>query len=182
MGATCPPGYDDPVSDATPTPTSDAAPTAPSPGERRLAHPPSDRYRAAAAASPTAETLDPAASVPRGIAIAATVALLGALAIVLLGGVMTVTIGLVIVAGTTGWGVATGLRFGAGGQLQPRRRVVAAVALAVGSVALAQLGLWQYARSEGGVLPPLEYLAEVFGLVVPLQFGAAAVVAWLVAR
>jgi hypothetical protein len=125
---------------------------------------------------------DPAASVARGLAIAVTVAILGAVAIVLLGGVLTLTAGLVIVAGVTGWGIAAGLRFGAGRQIRPRRRVVAAVVLAIGAVALGQLGLWQYARIEGGVLPPLEYLAEVFGVLVPGQFAAAAVVAWLAAR
>ena len=45
-----------------------------------------------------------------------------------------------------------------------------------------QLGLWQYARIEGGVLPPLDYLAEVFGPLVPGQFVVAAIAAWIGAR
>ena len=86
------------------------------PGERRLAHPPSDRYRAAEdAAAAAADAPDPAASLPRGLAIAVAIAaIVGAVAIVVLGGVLTVTSGLVVVAGATGWGVAAGLRFGAG--------------------------------------------------------------------
>ena len=35
---------------------------------------------------------------------------------------------------------------------------MSAVGLSVAAVALGQLGLWQYARTEGGVLPPLDYL------------------------
>jgi hypothetical protein len=112
-----------------------------------------------------------------------TVAIVGAVAIVLLGGVLTLTAGPVFVAGVTSWGIAAGLRFGAGDHLRPARPVAAAVILALGAVALGQLGLWQYARIEGGVLPPLEYLAEVFGLLVPLQLAApASMVRWLSGR
>ena len=165
---------------ATPDVTAE---TAPSPGERRLAHPPSDRYRVAEArAAAAADTADPAASLARGVAVATVVVILGAVAIVLLGGVLTITTGLLVVAGATGWGIAAALGIGAGEHLSSRRRVALAVALGVGAVALGQLGLWQYARTEGGVLPPLEYLGEVFGLLVPLEFAAAVVVAWLVAR
>lgn len=174
----------DPITDLTPTPTADPAPP-PTPGERRLAHPPSDRYREAEARrarTAAAATPDPAASVARGVAIAVVVAIVGAAAIVVLGGVVTFTAGLVVVAGAIGWGIAAGLRFGAGDHLRPTRRVGAAVVLALGAVALGLLGLWQYARIEGGVLSPLDYLAEVFGLLVPLQLAVAAVVAWLAAR
>ena len=125
---------------------------------------------------------DPGASVARGAAISAVAAIAGAVAIVVLGGVFAITAGLVVVAGGLGWAVAAGLGYGAGDHLSQRRRVVAAVGLAVGAVALGQLGLWQFARTEGGVLPPIEYLLEVFGPLVPLEFGAAALLAWLAAR
>ena len=92
------------------------------------------------------------------------------------------TAGLVIVAAAIGWGVGAGLRFGAGPDLSPRRRVFIAVVLAIVSVALGQAGLWQYGRTEGGVLAPLDYLAEVYGPLVPLQLVAAAVAAWVGAR
>ena len=137
---------------------------------------------AEARAAAAADTADPAASLARGVAVATVVVILGAVAIVLLGGVLTITTGLLVVAGATGWGIAAALRIGAGERLSSQRRVALAVALGVGAVALGQLGLWQYARTEGGVLPPLEYLGEVFGLLVPLEFAAAVVVAWLVAR
>ena len=96
--------------------------------------------------------------------------------------ILTFTAGLIVVAAATGWGVGAGLRFGAGARLRPGRRTAVALVIAVGSVALGQLGLWQYGRSEGGVLAPLDYLAEVYGPLVPLQFLAAALVAWLSAR
>jgi hypothetical protein len=179
-------GYDDGVTDPNqehgepPAATPSAAEPV-TPGERRLAHPPSDRYRLAET-PPADERADPGASVVRGVAIAVAAAGLGAVAIVILGGVLTVTAGLVIVAAAIGWGVGAGLRFGAGPQLPPRRRVVIAVVLAIVSVALGQAGLWQYGRTEGGVLAPLDYLAEVYGPLVPLQLVAAAIAAWVGAR
>lgn len=158
-------------------------PTGPAPGERRLAHPPSDRYREAEARAEVARAaLDPAASVARGIVLAVVVATVGAVAIVVLGGVLTLTAGLVVVAAATGWGIAAALRFGAGERLAGGRRIWIAVALAVAAVLAGQLGLWQYARIEGGVLPPIDYLAEVFGALVPAQFVVAVVGAWLAAR
>lgn len=125
---------------------------------------------------------DASASLARGFAIAIVVAMVGALAIVLLGGVLTFTSGLVVVAAATAWGVGAGLRFGAGEHLAGGRRVVIAIVIAVAAVVLGQLGLWQYARAEGGVLPLLDYLAEVFGLLVPLQVAVAVIVAWVAAR
>jgi len=170
------------VSDPNPSPSPSGTP-APTPGERRLAHPPSDRYRAAETTAPDAVAKpDPTASVARGLAIAVVAAIIGAIAIVVLGGVLTFTAGLIVVAAATGWGVGGGLRFGAGARLRPGRRVIVALVIAVAAIALGQLGLWQYGRSEGGVLPPVEYLVEVFGPLVPLQFVAAALVAWLTAR
>jgi hypothetical protein len=173
--------YDDLVTDTGPPSDEAQRPPPATPGERRLAHPPSDRYRAdeARAAVPTA---DPGASLPRGAAISIVVAIAGAVAIIVLGGVFAITAGLVAVAGGTGWAIAAGLGYGAGEQMARRSRVIAAVALAVGAVAAGQLGLWQYARTEGGVLAPVDYLAEVFGPLVPLEFGAAALLAWLAAR
>jgi hypothetical protein len=179
-------GYDERVTDpnqeagapseATPPPAQPVTP-----GERRLAHPPSDRYRLAEA-PPADEGPDPGASVARGAAIAVAAAGVGAVAIVILGGVLSVTAGLLIVAAAIGWGIGAGLRFGVGPHLPPRRRVAIAIILAIVSIALGQAGLWQHAQSEGGVLAPLDYLAEVYGPLVPLQLVAAAVAAWVGAR
>ena len=116
------------------------------------------------------------------MAVATAVALAGAVAIVVLGGVLTLTEVLLIVAGFTGLGVGLALRWGAAEHLAGRRRVVVALALALGAVALGQLGLWQYGRSEGGVLGPLDYLGQVYGPLVLVEFAAAGVIAWLAAR
>jgi hypothetical protein len=164
---------------------SDEAPAPPAPGEqRRLAHPPSDRYRAAEAkaAADAAPRPDPSASVARGVAIATAIALVGAAAVVVLGGVATVTTGLIVVAGTIGFGVAVALQLGAGGRLARGRRIMLAVALTLFSVGLGQVGIWQYALTEGGVLPLVDYLGEVFGPLVIVEFVVGGVVAWVAAR
>jgi hypothetical protein len=106
----------------------------------------------------------------------------GAVAIVLLGGVLAISAGLVVVAGATGWGVGAALKVGAGDLIAVRRRVVLAVVIALVAVVLAQIGLWQYALREGGVLPLVDYLGEVFGPLVPIEAVAAVVLAWLAAR
>ncbi len=177
-----PRGYDDAVTDLPQPPPNDAAPA--SPGEqRRLAHAPGDRYRAAEAAGVEAKGPDPAASIARGVAVAAVVAIVGAVAIVVVGGILTLADVLLVVAGFTGFGIGVALRRGAGDRFGRRRdRVVVALILALGAVALGQFGLWQYARIEGGVLGPIDYLGQVFGPLVVLEFGAAAVVAWFVVR
>jgi hypothetical protein len=170
------------VSEPDPTNESSRAP-----GERRLSRPPSERYReeearAAAAAAADEARLDPSASVARGVALAAVVAAIGAAAIVVLGGILTVTTGLVAVAGAMGLGVGIALRWGAGSRLGAGWRVAIALALSLGAVVIAQLGLWQNARVEGGVLSPLEYLWDVYGPLVPIELVAAGLVAWLASR
>jgi hypothetical protein len=104
----------------------------------------------------------------------------GALAITILGGLLEVGIGLLAVAAVVGWLVGTAFQ---SGSVEARRTTaVRAVAIAVGSVVLGQIGLWLLGRVEGGVLDPLTYLAEVFGLLVPGQLTAAAVAASWTAR
>jgi hypothetical protein len=102
--------------------------------------------------------------------------------LVVLGGILAVSAGLVVIAAATGWLVGAGLRFGASDLIVPRRRVVIAVGLAVAAVVLAQLGLWQYGLTEGGVLSFIDYLSEVYGPLVPVEIAAAAALAWLAAR
>jgi hypothetical protein len=175
-------GTERPVYDARVTDPETSQAPAPSPGERRLARPPSDRYREAEARAAAADAGDAAASVARGVAAATVIAIVGAVVIVLFGGVLTVTDGLLVVAGFTGGGVGIGLRWGAGERLPRPRRLVIALILAVAAVGLGQLGVWQYARTEGGVLPLLDYLGQVYGPLALLEFATAAVLAWLAAR
>jgi hypothetical protein len=169
-------GVDDPT-----TPTSPPPPPPPSPGERRLDRPPSDRYRAAPATDDRA-TGSPSRSPARGIGLGAVAALVGALAIVVLGGVLAISAGLIVTAGAIGYAVAVATTSGAGATMSRTRRIGIVVALAVAAVAVGQVGLWLFARTEGGVLDPVDYLGQTFGLLVPLQVLAAAAIAWWTAH
>jgi hypothetical protein len=99
----------------------------------------------------------------RGVA----VGLAGAIAMILLGGPLSITTGLIGAAGAIGWFVGAVMRPGKG----------LAVAVALGSVALGLAGIWIYAGFEGGVLGPLDYLAEVQGFLVPIELIAAGALA-----
>lgn len=114
--------------------------------------------------------------------LAVVAALAGAAAITILGGMLAVSAGLLVVAAATGWVVGFGLRVGAGETVTTGRRVRLALGLALLAVVLGQLGLWLYARTEGGVLGPLDYLGETFGPLVPLELVAAALASRLAAR
>ena len=73
-------------------------------------------------------------------------------------------------------------KLGGGAVVPTSSRALLAVVVALVGVALGQLGLWWYAGTEGGVLPLVDYLAETFGLLVPLQALLAAGFAWWGAR
>ncbi|HSK51805.1 MAG TPA: hypothetical protein VLA44_03560 [Clostridia bacterium] len=149
------------------------------PGERRLARPPSDRYRSDdGLGDPPA----PTGTVGRAFALGSAAAVLSALALTVAGGVFVVTAGLIAIAAVSGWAVSAAVRFGGAGALTASRRVGLAVALALAGVALGQGGLWLYAEYQGGALGPIELLAEVYGPLVPLELAAAAAVAWWSAR
>jgi hypothetical protein len=87
----------------------------------------------------------------------------GTLAFVVLGGVLAVTAGLVVLAGLVGW--LTGL------VVRPPLR---AAAFGLVTVVAGLLGIWLFGRWEGGVLNPIDYLAEVQGFIVPLELLAGA--------
>jgi len=92
-----------------------------------------------------------------------TIALVGVLVFVVLGGVLGITAGLVVVAGLLGW--LTGLL------VRPPWR---AAAVAAGVIVAGLVGIWLFGRWEGGVLNPIDYLAEVHGIAAPLDILAAA--------
>jgi hypothetical protein len=93
-----------------------------------------------------------------------------------------VTAGLIAVAALGGWAIAFAVRAGAAGALTGRRLATTATVLAAIGVLGGQLGLWLFARYEGGVLGPVDYLAETFGLLVPLELAFAVAAAWLASR
>jgi hypothetical protein len=147
----------------------------PEPGERRrLDHPPSDRYAAepTAADSGASTTEAPGLSdrerILRGIA----VGIGGAIVVTLLGGPLSITAGLLGAAGAIGYIVGMVMR--------PLR--LAAVMVAVGSVVLGLIGIWLFAGIEGGVLGPIDYLADVQGSLVPIELlvagSLAALASW----
>jgi hypothetical protein len=154
------------------------------PGERRAAgrrleRPPADRYQAEG--NGEAEP-PPAGSVARAVWTGAGVAVIGAVAITLAGGALTLTAGLIAVSGIAGWAVAGAVRAAGGAALTPDRRVTIAVALALAGALAGQVGLWLYARYQGGTLHPVALLVEVYGPLVLLELAAAGIVAWWTAR
>ena len=143
------------------------------PGERRLARPPSERYVA-----PAEGSAPDGADGRAGIGFAFVLAGGGAVVITIAGGLLSITAGLLVIAGALGW--AIGLVLSRATEVAGRRWL--APALASLGVALGQVGLWLVARQEGGTLGPIAYLGEVFGVLVPLQLAITAVVAWWQAR
>jgi hypothetical protein len=142
------------------------------PGEprRRLERAPGERFATAPDVAPVS---GPATLTPAGAAARATgIAAIGAVLITVLGGPLSVTVGLIAVAAVAGWAIGSFVR----------PRVVLAIAVAMASVAVGLVGIWIFARSEGGVLDLVTYLAEVHGPLVILELGVAAVAAWLAAR
>jgi hypothetical protein len=146
---------------------------------RRLERPPAERYL-------TPEGADEKALARqgpiRGILLAAVAGALGSIASIVLFAVASVSAGLLVVAALTALLVAEALRAGAGGTLTPRLRRILSLSTAIESVVVAQIGIWLVARSEGGALGLIDYLAQTFGPLVPLQFAIAALVAWWSAR
>jgi hypothetical protein len=181
-------------------PASPPDPPPPTPGERRLERPPSDRYRGAedagsaaaeggpgaadgSATSPVlAASADDRPSPARGVTYGSAAAILGAVALALLGGALAVSAGLLVVAGALGYGVGVATVMGAAQTLARTRRPWIAATLAGLGAVLGQVGLWLYARAEGGVLAPVDYLGQTFGPLVPLEVVLAVTVAWWRAR
>jgi len=78
---------------------------------------------------------------------------------------------LLVVAVTIGIGVGLAVAIGAGRAMRLRTRRALALGLALGSIALAVGSSWAL---SGMYLGPLDYLAQVYGLLVPLQLALAA--------
>ena len=174
---------------ATMAGVTDPAAQRPAPGERRLPRPPSDRYALTPTGDgyPTPESNDGPGSRARAIGFGTIAALGGALVVVLFGGVLAISAGLLVVALAVGYAVGVAVLGGAGSLGRPdttsraTRRGIA-VSLAASAIALGQVGLWLFARSEGGVLTLPDYLSQTFGALVPLQLVLATATAWWTTR
>lgn len=79
--------------------------------------------------------------------------------------------GLLVVAATLGFGVGAVVRYGAGSRVRAGTRRGLGVTLAVAAVAAALAVNWGL---SGAYLGPFDFLAQVYGLLVPLQLAAAA--------
>jgi hypothetical protein len=148
------------------------------PGDRRLDAPPSQRY--VDAARPPADDAQPiVGTLARGAAVGAVVALFCGAVLVVFAVLFLFQAGLVVIALFLGRLTAVGVTAGAAGTGTRETRQAISIGLAVGTVALAQVVLWLWASVEGGTLGPFEYLAQTYGVVVPLQLLAAGGAAWL---
>ncbi len=147
-------------------------------GERRPPDPSSQRYVAAARPDAVDDSADQP-SIARGALVGGVVALFLAAIIVLFGGVFAFTAGLVVISVFLGRLVAVAVNAGARDAGSSTTRLALAVGLALGGVAVAQVGLWLWAGVEGGTLGLVDYLGETYGPLVPLQFllagGTAAI-------
>ena len=161
------------------------------PGDRRLARPPSERWR-----TPEAAAEEPRPDLARAVAIGAGAALLFALGWLLLAGVLAMDYGIVVAAAAGGWLVGSAVAFGAWASRphRPRRSLQAlAVALTFGGWLVGNVfdWLWSQALLPGSSLSLPERLAQtpfadwLSGQLSPLtalQVGLAVVVSWRSAR
>ena len=148
---------------------------------RQLEVPPSQRYvQTARGTAAGSEQGGP--SLVRGALIGGSVALFLALVLVVLGGLFTFTAGLIVVAVFLGRLTAVGVNAGAGEAGSQASRLAIAVGASLAAIAVAQVGLWLWAGVEGGRLGLFDFLGEVYGALVPLQFLLAGGTAWLSTR
>ena len=153
---------------------------------RRLDRAPGERYRVAPSGAPgDAETEPPApdrGSIGRSVAFAIGAALSALVVYAVLAGPFAFTAGLVVVGIFAGRVIGLSARAGGGVAITSDQSVLIAIVTTIGWFVLAQVSAWVFARSEGGVLPIIEFLLDVFGPVVPLVAIASVLAAWWSAR
>ena len=86
--------------------------------------------------------------------------------------------GLLIVAFFLGRIVGLSVRSGADDGLSPAARTNAAILLSLAGITIALVATWLFSRATGGVLGPVEYLADTLGPIVPLLYMIATLAAW----
>jgi len=143
------------------------------PPRRLLEHAPSERYGAtrpaAAGGGETGggEARGPAKAALLGLGAAA----IGVVVHVAFAVLLLATGGLLVVSATLGFVVGASVRYGAGSRAGAGVRRGFGVVLAVAAVAVALAVNWGL---SGAYLGPFDFLDQVYGLLVPLQFAAAA--------
>lgn len=143
------------------------------PPKRLLDRAPSERLGGSRppAGAATGAALQAEGSPGRAAAFGLVAATAGALVHLAAATLLLWTGALLVVAVTIGIGVGLAVAVGAGRPMQPRTRRALALGLALGSIALAVGLSWAL---SGMYLGPLDYLAQVYGLLVPLQLALAA--------
>jgi hypothetical protein len=159
------------------------APTAAAGTTRLLDRAPGERYRRPPdlpeAPEPTAGA---AGSRMRAIAAAVVTAAAGAAGFAVIGS-FDLGLGLLAVSAFIGWAVAIALVWGAAASWpRGRSRAALAAALGGGSIVAGLALLWAWSRVEGGVLGPLDYLDQRFGLLPAADVAIAAASAALRGR
>ena len=158
---------------------------------RQLDRAPGERYRGGTpptkpgaappdATAAAATTRGPEGSARRAVLAASSVALVVAIARAVIGQV-DVGLGTLAIAAFAGWAIALALVWGAAGAPIRRRALVAAViaGIAIASGLVLELLI---ARLGGGVLGPIEYINERYGLLGYVEVAVAAAVAAIRAR
>jgi hypothetical protein len=165
-----------PGADETP-PGGDREPGDRRPGRHpRLDVPPSQRYaRTTAGEVP----VDDQPSQARGVVLAVLVAAFCGAILVVLGGAFGFTAGLIVVAFFLGRLTAIAMTVGAGPSITTARRMGLSILISLAAILVAQLGLWAWARTEGGSLGPVDFLAQTYGVLVYLELLLAGGAAWL---
>jgi len=150
----------------------------------RLDRPPAARYGTVAAGPADGPAVPERVRAVRAVALAAVVALIGGIILFVIGN-LDLGAGLLALSAAVGWTTAIALadgRRGSGGYPRGPARIVIAVALATVAAGGAFLALGIYAIVEGGVLSPIDYLAQRFGPLVLLAVLATAAAAAFRAR
>ncbi len=154
-------------------------------GGRELETPPSTRYGSRSLAEPSDGPASLAGPLAGPLAKAVVIALVGAAALVAVGGIFASTAGLLFASGITGAGVGLVLARArvptdAGPARLSRRGVTwLAIAIALAAVVVADVGTWLWAMREGGSLGLVDYLLTAFGPFVPGEAIIAALgAAW----
>jgi hypothetical protein len=161
-----------------------------SPPRRLLEHAPSERYAASGAAGagggqtrsgppgggPARDHagLDRGGEnhgLPRAFLLGLVAAALGAAVHVAFAVLLLATRGLLVVAATLGFAVGALVRYGAGSRVRAGAVRGLGLALAIAAIVAALAVNWSL---SGEYLGPLDFLAQVYGALVPLQVAAAA--------
>ena len=150
-------------------------------GPRRLDRPPGERYGGSGAAGPEPPALA-GGSIARSVGFAVGAGLSALIVYALLAGPFAFTAGLVVAGIFAGRVIGLSARAGGGTATTSDQAVLIAILVTLGWFVLAQVAAWTFARSEGGVLPIVEYLLDVFGPIVPLVAISSVLAAWWSAR